>query len=167
MSFVVAFDRLAFQKHKTDPDTGLESIEPDGPEVIVRKGHRVPDWVAPWQLAALAQSGMIAYIADAAAEFVPAAPPALHAVPEAIPLRDPVTTTTTTGGVIEVTDPDLAEDSPEGPAEPVSPAPAPADSRAAWEEYATSPAVGMTEAEASSFPNKGALIAAVNDRTTK
>lgn len=161
MAFVVAFDRLAFQKHKTDPDTGLESIEPDGPEVIVRKGHKVPDWVAPWQLAALAQSGMIAYIADAPAEFAPAAPPALQAVPEAVPLRDVVVVEQ---GSETVAEPDAAEPTP---TEPAAPAPGPADSRAAWEEYATSTAVGMTEAEASSFPNKGALIAAVNERTQK
>lgn len=151
MAFVVAFDRLAFQRHKLD-EAGNPTIEPDGPEQIVRKGYKVPDYVPPWQLAALANSGMIAFVADPPTPE-PAPAPALHAVPEAIPLRTPVTPV----------DPDAADFDPES-AETVNPEPATGDSRAAWEEYATSQAVGMTEDEARGYRNKTDLIAAVAER---
>jgi hypothetical protein len=41
MKHVVLFDRLAFQKHKLNPD-GSPSIEPDGPEEVVHRGHAAP-----------------------------------------------------------------------------------------------------------------------------
>lgn len=124
MAHVVLFNRLAFQKHKLD-ENGNPTIEPDGPEEIVYKGHPVPDYVPDWQLQALAQSGMIVPVAD---------------VPQPVAR-------------------------PDAPAEPQGPAELkPTDSRAAWEEYATSKEIGMGEEEAQAFPNKGALIDAVNAR---
>lgn len=55
-----------------------------------------------------------------------------------------------------------------GPAAPSGPvAPRPTDSRADWETYATSDAVGMTADEAAAFPNKQALIDAVNAKTAQ
>jgi hypothetical protein len=129
MKHVVLFDRLAFQKHKLNPD-GTQSIEPDGPEEIVHRGYDVPDYVQDWERAALANAGMIVPVADVPQ---PAAAPG-----------------------------------PLGPPEPeVTSGPDPRDSRAAWEDYATSPAVGMTADEAASYPNKQALIDAVNAKTSK
>lgn len=128
MRHVVLFDRLSFQKHKLNLD-GTESIEPDGPEEIVRKGHDVPDYVPDWQRTALAQSGMIVAVAEL---------PAPEPVPD-----------------------DL------GPPAPASLAPEARDSRADWETYATSDAVGMTADEAASYPNKQALIDAVNAKTAQ
>jgi hypothetical protein len=128
MRHVVLFDRLSFQKHKLNPD-GTESIEPDGPEEIVRKGHDVPDYVPDWQRTALAQSGMIVAVAEL---------PAPEPVPD-----------------------DL------GPPAPADLAPEARDSRADWETYATSDAVGMTADEAASYPNKQALIDAVNAKTAQ
>lgn len=126
MGHVVLFDRLAFQKHKLD-GAGNPTIEPDGPEVIVYKGHPVPEWVPGWQLAALANSGMVVAVAE---------PPAPVQVPE------------------------LGPQAPSGPSGPA--APKPTDSRADWETFATSDAVGMTADEAASYPNKQALIDSVN-----
>jgi hypothetical protein len=63
MKHVVLFDRLAFQKHKLNPD-GTQSIEPDGPEEIVHRGYDVPDYVQDWERSALANAGMIVPVAD-------------------------------------------------------------------------------------------------------
>lgn len=133
MPHIVVFDRLAFQKVKLD-ELGNRTIEPDGPEVIVTKGHRVPDWVPDWQLVAFMQSGMITGVAE-------------------IPEPEPV--------------PDLGpqppvDDVPSGPV-----APQEADTRGAWESYATSDAVGMSAEEAASFRNKPELINAVNERLAR
>jgi hypothetical protein len=129
MKHVVLFDRLSFQKHKLNPD-GTESIEPDGPEETVYRGHDVPDYVPDWTRAALANAGMIVSVAD---------------VPQPVAVPEPL-----------------------GPPEPeVTSGPDPRDSRAAWEDYATSPAVGMTADEAASYPNKQALIDAVGAKTSK
>lgn len=52
-----------------------------------------------------------------------------------------------------------------GPVPPVADdvvAPKPTDSRADWEAFATSDAVGMSADEAASYPNKQALIDVVN-----
>jgi hypothetical protein len=134
MRHVVLFERLSFQRHKLD-DAGNPTIEADGPEDIVYKGHDVPDYVPDWERAALANSGMIV----AVAEFPQPAP-----VPQ-----------------------DLGPVAPK-PAEPTGPvAPKPTDSRADWESYATSDAVGMTDDEAASYPNKQALIDAVNAKTAQ
>lgn len=54
MSYVVVFNRLAFQRTKAD-DPSL----PDGPEDILSKGDTVPDYVPQFTLDALAASGMI------------------------------------------------------------------------------------------------------------
>lgn len=128
MKHVVLFDRLAFQKHKLDK-AGNPTIEPDGPEEIVYKGHPVPDYVPDWQRSALAQSGMIVAVADAPA---PVPLPDLGPVPPTEPVTDDVV------------------------------APKPTDSRADWEAFATSDAVGMSADEAASYPNKQALIDVVN-----
>jgi hypothetical protein len=127
MPHIVVFDRLAFQKVKLD-DQGNRTIEPDGPEVIVTKGHRVPEWVPDWQLVAFMQSGMITGVAE-----IPEVAPA----PQVGPVPP-------------------AQSEPDGPV-----APKDTDSRVMWEDYATSPAVGMSEDQAKSYPNKGALIDAV------
>lgn len=124
MAHIVLYDRLAFQKVKFD-DEGNRTIEPDGPEVIVKKGGYVPDFVEDWQLSAYQQSGMITAVADR-----PAAP----------------------------------EPEPVGPPPPVDGRPKDADSRAKWEAYATSDAVGMTPDEAATPENKAALIQAVDDK---
>lgn len=63
MKHVVLFDRLAFQRHKLDAD-GNPTIEADGPEDIVRRGHDVPDYVPEWQRTALANAGMIVAVAE-------------------------------------------------------------------------------------------------------
>lgn len=123
MRHVVMFPRLAFQKHKTNPD-GSQSIEADGLEEVVLQGHDVPDYVPEWTRRALANAGMIVPVGE---------------VPEPAPV------------------PDLGPAAPTGPV-----APRPTDSRADWETYATSPAVGMSENEAQSYPNKLALIDAIN-----
>lgn len=138
MSHVVLFDRLAFQKHKLDAE-GNETVEPDGPEVIVHRGHPVPEWVSDWQLQALSQSGMIVPVADA---------PEPVAVPDDLGPPAPVAP--------------VPDDSPPAPV-----ALKPTDSRADWEAYATSDAVGMTEEEAAAFPNKQALIDAVGAKTAE
>src|SRR3954470_23239315 len=134
MKHVVLFDRLAFQKHKLNPD-GTQSIEPDGPEEVVHRGHDVPEYVQDWERSALANAGMIVPVADV---------PQPVAVPEPLGPPEPVV------------------QEPEAPA-----GPDPRDSRATWEDYATSPAVGMTADEAASYPNKQALIDAVNAKTSK
>lgn len=126
---VVLFDRLAFQKHKKD-ENGNDTIEPDGPEEIVRRGHPVPDYVPDWQREALANSGMIVAVAD---------------VPEPVPLPA-----------------DLGPVKPEPVPDDAPVAPKPGDSRADWEAFATSDAVGMNADEAASYPNKQALIDVVN-----
>lgn len=74
--FVVLLDRMAFQKHKLD-DAGNPTIEADGPEEIVTKGHFVPDYVSDWQIQAFVQSGMISPVAVA-----PQAAPAPAVGPE-------------------------------------------------------------------------------------
>jgi hypothetical protein len=134
MKHVVLFDRLSFQKHKLNPD-GTESIEPDGPEETVFRGHDVPDYVPDWTRSALANAGMIVPVADV---------PQPVAVPEPLGPPEPVV---------------HESETPSGPD--------PRDSRSAWEDYATSPAVGMTAEEAASYPNKQALIDAVNAKTSK
>jgi type IV secretory pathway VirB10-like protein len=137
MAHVVVFSQLAFQKVKLDKD-GNRTIEPDGPEEVVAKGHYVPDYVPEWQLAAFTQAGMIVPVANR---------------PEPEPQ-------------VEVGPP--APTQPVTPVEPVTPtgpvALKPTDSRSDWEAYATSDAVGMTSEEAVSFPNKAALIDAVDAR---
>jgi hypothetical protein len=134
MKHVVLFDRLAFQKHKLNPD-GTQSIEPDGPEEIVRRGYDVPDYVQDWERSALANAGMIVPVADV---------PQPAAVPEPLGPPEPVV---------------QESETPAGPD--------PRDSRATWEDYAQSPAVGMTADEAASYPNKQALIDAVTAKTSK
>lgn len=124
MAHIVLYDRLAFQKVKYD-DEGNRTIEPDGPEVIVKKGGYVPEWVEDWQLSAFQQSGMITAVADRPAEPEPVA-----VGPE----------------------PPKAED--EAPDESAT--------RSEWNAYAEK--VGFTAEEAASYPNKGALIDAVNAR---
>lgn len=133
MKHVVMFDRLAFQRHKLNPD-GSESIEPDGPEEIVYQGHPVPDYVPSWQRDALANSGMIIAVAEAPVPMV---------IPEPVGPPAPV----------------VADVSPDAI---VAEAPAPNATRGEWETYATSDAVGLTAEEAESYPNKQALIDAVN-----
>jgi|1185.fasta_scaffold827590_1 hypothetical protein len=86
MKHVVLFDRLSFQKHKKDKAGNL-TIEPEGPEEIVYRGHEVPDYVPDWQRAALANSGMIVAVADTPA---PAPVPDLGPVPPAEPVADDV-----------------------------------------------------------------------------
>lgn len=125
---VVLFDRLSFQKHKKDKD-GNDTIEADGPEEVVYRGHPVPDYVPDWTLDALRNSGMIVAVAD---------------VPAPVPL------------------PDLGPVPPAEPAADDAVVPQERDSRADWEAFATSPAVGMTADEAASYPNKQALIDVVN-----
>lgn len=122
MPYVVAFARLAFQKHKLD-DEGNPTVVPDGDEEIVTKGYPVPDYVQEAELQALMNSGMIFAVGDA---------------PKPAPAE-------------EVGPPAPAED----------PAPKPLDSRATWEAFAVDKEL-FTEDEASSFPNKNALIDAVN-----
>jgi hypothetical protein len=139
MKHVVLFDRLSFQKHKLNPD-GTESIEPDGPEEIVYRGHDVPDYVQDWQRSALANAGMIVPVADV---------PQPVAVPEPLGPPEPMGQEPGTSGAQEST------------------GLKPTDSRAMWEDYATSPSVGMTDEEAASYPNKQALIDAVNAKTSK
>lgn len=130
MAFVVVIDQMAFQKVKLDED-GNRTIQPDGDEVIVKKGNYVPDWVPEWQRNAFQQSGMIGYVADR-----PEPEPVAEVGPPAPAKAEPV--------VVET--------------------PAPGASRADWEAFATGDAVGMTAEEAASFPNKAALIDAVDAR---
>lgn len=154
MAHVVVIDRMAFQKVKLD-DAGNRTIEPDGNEVVVRKGNYVPDWVPPWQLAAFQQSGMIVPVADRPV-FEPE-PVGLGPVPPEVPPAP--------GDVlppVERTDVVTDTGTPEA-----QPAPQGTESRATWEAYATSPQVGMTTEEAQAYPNKAALIDAVTARTQK
>lgn len=132
MGHVVLFDRLAFQRHKLDGD-GNPTIEPDGPEEIVYRGHPVPDYVRDWERDALANAGMIVAVAEA---------PAPVPLPQDVGPQPPA--------------------EPVIPADPVAEAPAPTATRGDWEAYATSDAVGMAKEDAEAFPNKQALIDAVN-----
>lgn len=59
MGYVVVFNRLAFQRTKPD-----DASIPDGPEDVVSKGERVPDYVPPFTLDALSASGMITMVND-------------------------------------------------------------------------------------------------------
>lgn len=158
MAHIVLFERLAFQKTKTD-DAGNPTILPDGPEEIVAKGHRVPEYVPEWQLAALAQSGKIVAVADPV-EILP--PPAPAFTIDAPPPPDFAARVEANASA-----PDFESGGSATEPVPAATEPAPADSRAAWEEYATSPAVGMSQEEATGYRNKAELIAAVNGRTSR
>src|SRR3954447_16594006 len=57
MGYAVYLDRLSFQK--VDP-TGLADGEPE----IVYKGQPVPDYVRPFELAALSSAGAIVNLGD-------------------------------------------------------------------------------------------------------
>jgi hypothetical protein len=59
MAYVVHSSALAFQRTKKD-----DPSMPDGPEEIVKQGDRVPDYVGPFHLAALASAGMISVVSD-------------------------------------------------------------------------------------------------------
>lgn len=124
---VVLWDRLAFQRYKLDKE-GNPTLEPDGPEEIVFRGHPVPDYMPDWKRDALKQSGMIVEVAD---------------VPQPVAVPEP-----------------LGPPAPDEP--PVPEVPAPNATRGDWEAFATSEAVGMSKEEAESYPNKQALMDAVN-----
>jgi hypothetical protein len=172
MAHIVLFDRMAFQKVKLDA-AGNRTVMPDGEEVIVLKGGYVPDWVPEWQLAAYAQSGMITPVAD---RPVFAEPDPVGPVPpmtiDSPPAPGSVGSPIATPDQQVIGPDDQSDDQGAGNqgAQTVlftSTAPSEGASRAVWEDYATSDAVGMTEAEVKSYPNKGALIDAVTAKTSK
>jgi len=125
MTHIVNSRELAFQRTKP----GEPNI-PDGPEEIVPKGGRVPDYVSLLQIAALESAGMIFPVADDAKPVVdqvgPVAPtPVAPVVPPDAPLpffppQD---------------DGDGGDGAGLGPAAPL---PKASDKREIWEDYAVS-----------------------------
>lgn len=140
MAHQVLVQRLAFQP--VDPDNPTVQA---GPEDIVERGGLVPSYVSEFIISALSSAGVIVPVAD-------------KPDPTIIPISQ---------------EPALPLPNPEQPPPPgtgqVIPAPQQmskpkvTDSKDAWEDYASSPAVGMDRAEAESL-NKAKLITEVNRR---
>lgn len=147
MAYQVRTEKMAFQP--VDPD---DPTVPTGPEEIVVRGGLVPDYVAPYIVSALFNSGVIVAVADRPdPTLVPVseepAAPALN--PEQPP--PPGTFPLTPSG----------SDSGDESADPVTEKPSARDSKAAWESYAEH--VGIDKAEAESM-TKAELIAEVERR---
>ncbi len=172
MPYIVLAKQLAFQKTKTDSPT-----TPDGPEEIVKQGDQVPDYVPTFVTSALVSAGTVVYVDDKAE--LPQ--PALAALPVRTPDQpvvlpsDPDGVAPTVGDLTPVSEPTGSPDAtpdvpPAGvPAPPVAPLPAlpkAADSKEAWEQYATHPRIGMTLGEAEAM-NKTDLMTEVKARHAK
>lgn len=147
MAYQVRTERMAFQP--VDPD---DPTVPTGPEEIVERGGIVPDYVAPYIVSALLNSGVIVAVADRPdPTLVPVkdepASPALNPEQPPPPGTFPLT-------------PSGSDDDAEADA-PVTEKPSARDSKAAWESYAVG--VGVPQAEAESM-TKVELIAEVERR---
>lgn len=163
MAYQVLTGRLAFQK--VDPEDPMVAI---GEEVIVEKFGKVPDWVLPFTINALTNSGLIGPSLERedgpiVLEQIPPQPRTPDQ-PLILP-SDPNGTPLPPGLGVDVVVPDEAGTAPVADTTTTEPAvkPSASDSKAEWELYATTPQVGMTQAEAESMTKRD-LIAEVNRR---
>jgi hypothetical protein len=166
MAFIVLAAKLAFQKTKAnDPKM------PDGPEEIVSQGGKVPDYVPTYITSALASAGNVVWADDQIElpEILPVPPQVRTPDQPAVLPSDPNGTPMTVGDLtpdtpadeVVVDVPPVVE--PEPAVAPLPDLPKTADSKDAWEQYATHPRIGMTLGEAEAM-NKTDLMAEVKKR---
>lgn len=173
MPYIVLANQLSFQKTKDD-----DPRVPDGAEILVKKGERVPEWAPTFLISALDSAGLVVFAQETVPPFEVGPVPAQPRTPDqpAVLPSDPNGTAPTLGDLIGSTeDPPLDEDfdnsvGPDGTtvghgtaANPLGPLPKTADSKDVWEQYAAHPSIGMTLGEAEAM-NKTDLMAEVKRR---
>lgn len=144
MAYQVRTQKMAFQPVDADDPT-----VPTGPEEVVERGGLVPEYVAPYIISALLNSGVIVAVADRPdPTLIPVSQE--PAAPAQNPEQPPPP------GTFPLTPVD-----DESPAEPVTERPTARDSKATWESYAEH--IGVDKGEAESM-TKAELIAEVERR---